>query len=129
MMLILPFLYCFRVLPPLFSLLHSRFLFPTFSLTFFPSFYEQATSTFTAVSALFLYSRNLPLPPQARLGVNLLMGVACCQVGLGIATLLYMVPVSLGTAHQAGSLTLLTSALYLMHSLKKVPVLKKIPLK
>ncbi|KAF9151350.1 Cytochrome c oxidase assembly protein cox15 [Linnemannia schmuckeri] len=88
-----------------------------------------ATSTFTAVSALFLYSRNLPLPPQARLGVNLLMGVACCQVGLGIATLLYMVPVSLGTAHQAGSLTLLTSALYLMHSLKKVPVLKKIPLK
>ncbi|KAK3817510.1 MAG: COX15/CtaA family [Benniella sp.] len=88
-----------------------------------------ATTTFTAVSALFLYSRGLPLPPHIRLGVNALMGVACCQVGLGIATLLYMVPVSLGTAHQAGSLTLLTAALYLMHSLKKVPVLKKIPLK
>ncbi|KAF9424653.1 Cytochrome c oxidase assembly protein cox15 [Podila epigama] len=88
-----------------------------------------ATTTFTAVTSLFLYSRGLPLPPHVRLGVNVLMGVACCQVGLGIATLLYMVPVSLGTAHQAGSLTLLTSALYLMHSLKKVPVLKKIPLK
>ncbi|KAG0323617.1 Cytochrome c oxidase assembly protein cox15 [Dissophora globulifera] len=88
-----------------------------------------ATTTFTAVSSLFLYSRGLPLPPHIRMGVNVLMGVACCQVGLGIATLLYMVPVSLGTAHQAGSLTLLTSALYLMHSLKKVPVLKKIPLK
>ncbi|KAF9943371.1 Cytochrome c oxidase assembly protein cox15 [Mortierella alpina] len=88
-----------------------------------------ATTTFTAVSALFLYSRRLPLPAHVRLGVNALMGVACCQVGLGIATLLYMVPVSLGTAHQAGSLTLLTAALYLMHSLKKVPVLKKIPLK
>ncbi|KAI8604342.1 COX15/CtaA family [Dissophora ornata] len=88
-----------------------------------------ATTTFTAVSSLFLYSRGLPLPPHVRLGVNVLMGVACGQVGLGIATLLYMVPVSLGTAHQAGSLTLLTSALYLMHSLKKVPVLKKIPLK
>ncbi|KAG0003490.1 Cytochrome c oxidase assembly protein cox15 [Entomortierella chlamydospora] len=88
-----------------------------------------ATSTFTAISALFLYSRNLPLPLHARLGVNILLGVACGQVGLGIATLLYMVPVSLGTAHQAGSLTLLTAAMYLMHSLKKVPLAKKIPLK
>ncbi|KAF9379684.1 Cytochrome c oxidase assembly protein cox15 [Podila verticillata] len=88
-----------------------------------------ATTTFTAVSSLFLYSRGLPLPPHVRLGVNVLMGVACCQVGLGIATLLYMVPVSLGTAHQAGSLTLLTSALYLMHSLKKIPIVNKIPLK
>ncbi|KAF9178603.1 Cytochrome c oxidase assembly protein cox15 [Haplosporangium sp. Z 767] len=88
-----------------------------------------ATTTFTAISSLLLYSRTLPLPPHVRLGVNVLMGVACCQVGLGIATLLYMVPVSLGTAHQAGSLTLLTAALYLMHSLKKVPVLKRIPLR
>ncbi|KAI9236006.1 MAG: cytochrome oxidase assembly protein-domain-containing protein [Podila humilis] len=88
-----------------------------------------ATTTFTAISSLFLYSRGLPLPPHVRLGVNVLMGVACCQVGLGIATLLYMVPVSLGTAHQAGSLTLLTSALYLMHSLKKIPIVNKIPLK
>ncbi|KAF9324073.1 Cytochrome c oxidase assembly protein cox15 [Podila minutissima] len=88
-----------------------------------------ATTTFTAVSSLFLYSRGLPLPPHVRLGVNVLMGVACCQVGLGIATLLYMVPVSLGTAHQAGSLTLLTSALYVMHSLKKIPIVNKIPLK
>ncbi|KAF9995191.1 Cytochrome c oxidase assembly protein cox15 [Modicella reniformis] len=88
-----------------------------------------ATTTFTAASALFLYSRGLPLPPHIRLGVNALMGIACCQVGLGIATLLYMVPVTLGTAHQAGSLTLLTAALYLMHSLKKVPVLKKIRLR
>ncbi|KAF9417882.1 Cytochrome c oxidase assembly protein cox15 [Entomortierella beljakovae] len=88
-----------------------------------------ATSTFTAISALFLYSRKLPLPPQARIGVNILLAVACGQVGLGITTLLYMVPVSLGTAHQAGALTLLTSALYLMHSLKKVPLVKKVPLK
>ncbi|ORZ06353.1 COX15/CtaA family [Lobosporangium transversale] len=88
-----------------------------------------ATTTFTAVSSLFLYSRGLSLPPHVRLGVNVLMGIACCQVGLGIATLLYMVPVSLGTAHQAGSLTLLTSALYLMHSMKKLPIAKKIPLK
>ncbi|KAF9373922.1 Cytochrome c oxidase assembly protein cox15 [Podila verticillata] len=88
-----------------------------------------ATTTFTAVSSLFLYSRGLPLPLHVRLGVNVLMGVTCCQVGLGIATLLYMVPVSLGTAHHAGSLTLLTSALYLMHSLKKIPIVNKMPLK
>ncbi|KAG0353943.1 Cytochrome c oxidase assembly protein cox15, partial [Gamsiella multidivaricata] len=77
-----------------------------------------ATTTFTAVTSLFLYSRALPLPPHIRLGVNALMGVACSQVGLGIMTLLYMVPVSVGTNHQAGSLTLLTAALYLKHSLK-----------
>ncbi|KAG0230671.1 Cytochrome c oxidase assembly protein cox15 [Actinomortierella wolfii] len=124
-----------RLMPPIDELFDSRYLHkddhPTFGLirnmfdnqvTVQFNHRVMAMSTFTAVSALYLYSRRLPLPPHARLGVNLLMGVACCQVGLGIATLLYMVPVSLGTAHQAGSLTLLTSALYLMHALKKVPV-------
>ncbi|KAF9161480.1 Cytochrome c oxidase assembly protein cox15 [Actinomortierella ambigua] len=124
-----------RLMPPVDELFDSRYLHkgdhPTFGLirnmfdnqvTVQFNHRVMAMSTFTAVSALFLYSRGLPLPPQARLGVNLLMGVAIGQVGLGIATLLYMVPVSLGTAHQAGSLTLLTSALYLMQTLKKIPV-------
>ncbi|TPX33309.1 hypothetical protein SmJEL517_g03717 [Synchytrium microbalum] len=80
-----------------------------------------AYSTFTAISALWMYSRALPLPPQARVAVNLLMGVACIQVTLGITTLIYFVPIPLAAAHQAGSLTLLTSALWLMHVLKAVP--------
>ena len=41
------------------------------------------------------------------------------QVSLGIATLLYFVPTSLASSHQAGSLTLLTLAVWLMHELRR----------
>lgn len=43
------------------------------------------------------------------------------QVTLGIATLLTYVPASLGTAHQAGALTLLTLSLCLLHTLRRGP--------
>ncbi len=43
------------------------------------------------------------------------------QVVLGISTLLAYVPPSLGTAHQAGALTLLTLALCLLHTLRRNP--------
>ena len=45
----------------------------------------------------------------------------CAQVTLGIATLLTYVPPALGTAHQAGALTLLTLALCLLHTLRRAP--------
>ena len=41
------------------------------------------------------------------------------QVALGITTLLTYVPVSLGSAHQAGALTLFSVVLALMHSLRR----------
>ena len=44
------------------------------------------------------------------------LGMVGIQVSLGIATLLTYVPVSLATLHQAGSLTLLTFALWLLHT-------------
>jgi cytochrome c oxidase assembly protein subunit 15 len=40
------------------------------------------------------------------------------QVGLGIATLLLMVPVALGVAHQAGAVLLVTCGILVMHSLR-----------
>ena len=40
------------------------------------------------------------------------------QVALGISTLIYMVPISLAAAHQAGSLALLTGVLVLGHRLR-----------
>jgi cytochrome c oxidase assembly protein subunit 15 len=49
------------------------------------------------------------------------MGGYLRQVTLGIATLLTYVPPSLGTAHQAGALTLLTLALCLLHTLRRGP--------
>lgn len=41
------------------------------------------------------------------------------QVALGITTLLFAVPVALGTAHQGGALLLLTAALVLNHELRR----------
>ncbi|EKV16319.1 Cytochrome c oxidase assembly protein cox15 [Penicillium digitatum] len=72
-----------------------------------------AMTTFTAICALMAYSRASPtmkrfLPAPARKGVHGVFGFACCQVGLGITTLLYLVPTPLASAHQAGSLFLLT---------------------
>ncbi|EPS58762.1 hypothetical protein M569_16052, partial [Genlisea aurea] len=40
-------------------------------------------------------------------------------VTLGITTLLSYVPVSLGAAHQAGALTLLTLTVILIHTLRR----------
>ncbi|CAB0013301.1 unnamed protein product [Nesidiocoris tenuis] len=40
------------------------------------------------------------------------------QVGLGIATLLYYVPIHLAATHQSGSLLVLSSAIWLTHELK-----------
>ena len=45
--------------------------------------------------------------------------VANLQVALGITTLLYLVPVPLAAAHQAGSVALLTAVLALMGSLRR----------
>ena len=82
----------------------------------------QAMTTTGVISALWLYSRRLNLPIQARRAVNVLLGVVGLQATLGISTLIYMVPIELASAHQAGSLTLLTSALWLVHALKRIPV-------
>lgn len=43
------------------------------------------------------------------------------QVTLGITTLMTHVPASLGSAHQAGALTLLSLVLALIHSLRRGP--------
>ena len=47
---------------------------------------------------------------------------AVVQVALGIATLLLGVPVVLAAAHQGVAMLLFTIALYLVHSLRKIPM-------
>lgn len=51
------------------------------------------------------------------------------QVTLGVSTLLSYVPVSLGTAHQAGALTLLTLVILLNHTVRRpsMSLLKSLP--
>ncbi|NWX40228.1 COX15 protein, partial [Steatornis caripensis] len=75
----------------------------------------------TAVTALYFFSRKIPLPRRTRMAVTSLLAVACVQVGLGISTLLLYVPTPLAATHQSGSLALLSVALWLMSELRRVP--------
>ena len=72
-----------------------------------------ATTTVSAVMALWAYKRFSPqmiryLPTPAKKAVHGVVGFAWLQVILGISTLLYLVPTPLASAHQAGSLALLS---------------------
>ncbi|KAH0623855.1 hypothetical protein JD844_007024 [Phrynosoma platyrhinos] len=78
-------------------------------------------SSVTAITALYLFAKKVPLPRRARMAVASLMAVACLQVTLGISTLLLYVPTPLAATHQSGSLVLLSVALWLMHELRRVP--------
>ncbi|KAK4230133.1 cytochrome oxidase assembly protein-domain-containing protein [Podospora fimiseda] len=81
-----------------------------------------ATTTFTAVIALFVYSRTgrvkAAMPANVRKGVMGLVHLASLQVILGISTLIYMVPIHLAATHQAGALALLTGTLVLGQRLR-----------
>ena len=77
-----------------------------------------ATTTFTSVMALWAYSRfsrrvRTTLPVPARKGIHGVVGFVFLQVVLGISTLIYLVPLPLASAHQAGSLALLSYVLIL----------------
>ena len=77
-----------------------------------------AMTTFSSVMGLFAYTKMSPtmkalLPRVAAKGMHGVVGFACMQVALGISTLLYLVPMHLASAHQAGSLFLLTWVLVL----------------
>lgn len=80
-----------------------------------------AMTTLGAVTAFAWSTRGLPLPPSTRKLVNAVVVMAYAQVALGISTLLTYVPVSLGSAHQAGALTLFTLVLGLLHSARRHP--------
>jgi cytochrome c oxidase assembly protein subunit 15 len=81
-----------------------------------------AMTTFTAVVSLFFYSRTgrikAAMPRDVRRGVTGLLHLVLTQATLGITTLIYMVPIPLAAAHQAGALALLTGALVLGHRLR-----------
>ena len=77
----------------------------------------------TLVLAAVAWFRLGPdLPPRARAARHGLLAVAVLQVTLGVLTLLMAVPTLLAAAHQAVALVFLTIALYLVHSLRKIPM-------
>lgn len=81
-----------------------------------------AYSSVAASMGLWLYSTQLPLSAAAAGATSILPMVLGAQMFLGIATLLLYVPVELGVLHQAGGVTVLTTLLYVLHTVRLPPV-------
>ncbi|CAF2329072.1 unnamed protein product [Brassica napus] len=73
-----------------------------------------ATTTLLAIGTMWWFTRKLDIHPAVKALIGSTVGMTAVQVTLGVSTLLSYVPVSLGSAHQAGALTLLT----LIHAIK-----------
>lgn len=83
----------------------------------------QAMTTYASTAALYastlLPSVRAALPALTRRLAVGAFAMANAQVLLGIGTLLYLVPVPLAAAHQAGSIALLTVVLQLALTLRR----------
>jgi cytochrome c oxidase assembly protein subunit 15 len=77
-----------------------------------------AETTLAAVAALWLGAWRVRLAPAQRWALHALLAMAAVQVGLGIATLLLVVPLPLAALHQAGAMGLVTAALVARHFLR-----------
>jgi cytochrome c oxidase assembly protein subunit 15 len=72
-----------------------------------------------AVPVLWWRARGTPgLPSRARAGTAALLAMLAVQVGLGIATLVNVVPLPLAALHQAGALLVFAFALNVAHALR-----------
>jgi len=78
-----------------------------------------AYALFLIIPVFWLQIQKSEATARTKNIAHLLLLMLGIQVGLGISTLLFHVPVVLGAAHQAGALLLLTLALILNHDLKK----------
>jgi cytochrome c oxidase assembly protein subunit 15 len=71
-----------------------------------------AEALFVLVAVLWVRARRADLTPRGRLAVNCLAAVVLVQVGLGITTLLLVIPIALAAAHQAGAVVVFITALW-----------------
>ena len=78
-----------------------------------------AMTTAAAVLLLWLAGRRALLSRPARLALHTLLAAAGLQFALGVATLLFVVPIPLAAAHQAGAVLLLTAAILFRHALRR----------
>ncbi|CCD23339.1 Cox15p NDAI_0B03040 [Naumovozyma dairenensis CBS 421] len=80
-----------------------------------------AYTSFAAVLAAHMYCIKLKhiIPKNANTTMHALMGVVTFQVGLGIFTLLWLVPIPLASLHQGGALALVTTSLIFAVQLRK----------
>lgn len=83
-------------------------------------FNHRLLATLTLAVALFAAFRARPLPAgRARHAAFALLGAIVLQYALGVATLLAVVPVWLGTLHQAVAVLVLTAAILALHATRR----------
>ena len=78
-----------------------------------------AIVTLLAALLIWIWSKKFSLAPEVHRGLDLVALMALLQVGLGIATLLLVVPLPLAVAHQGGAILLLTAIIW---ALRQMPV-------
>ena len=77
-----------------------------------------AETTWLTIALLWLASLGVTLARRPRLALHALFTMATLQLGLGIATLLLVVPLPLAVTHQAGAMLLMTAAVVARHALR-----------
>jgi heme a synthase len=92
-------------------------------------FDHRLLATLTAlIAAAILVIGLIAQPPSAvRLPMFALGTAVALQYGLGVATLIEVVPTGLAAAHQAGAVLVLTAALVLLHGLRPAPAVRQRP--
>ncbi len=78
-----------------------------------------ATATVAAIVCLWLAGRRAALPRPAHLALHGLLAAVLLQFGLGVSTLLLVVPIPLAATHQAGAVLLLTASVVFRHTLRR----------
>ena len=81
----------------------------------------RTAATLAAVLALWLQARRSGLPANAQRPFHLLATAALLQIGLGIATLLMVVPLPLAVLHQAGAIALFCIAVWTAQTVSRRP--------
>jgi cytochrome c oxidase assembly protein subunit 15 len=71
------------------------------------------------IPAFWLRLRGQGVAPRLSRAATLLLAALIVQLGLGIATLLLVVPVALAAAHQAGAVLVFAAALNVAHALRR----------
>lgn len=70
-----------------------------------------------AIVLVWLWSRRVGVDRGTRRAIDAMLLALAGQVALGVLTLIHMVPVGLGVAHQGGALVLLGSSIVVAHRL------------
>lgn len=73
---------------------------------------------FVFIPALWLFLRNSSQRPSVRSGAHMLLAALALQITLGISTLLFIVPVTLAAAHQAGAILLFSASVFVSHQIR-----------